>query len=95
VGISCGSNFFNLEAFVPTLTVVIGSTRTGRAGLPVAQWFVDRARNHGGFDVLVVDLADLDLPIFDEPNHPRLRQYVHDHTKRLSAMRTTPTPSSS
>ena len=71
---------------MPTLTVVIGSTRSGRAGLPVAQWFIDRARRHGGFDVRVVDLAELGLPLFDEPNHPRLRQYVNDHTKRWSAI---------
>jgi NAD(P)H-dependent FMN reductase len=71
---------------VPTLTVVIGSTRPSRAGLPLAQWFVDRARGHGGFEIRVVDLAELNLPLFDEPHHPRLRQYVNDHTKRWSAI---------
>ena len=33
----------------------------------------------------LVDLADFNLPVYDEPNHPRLRQYVHDHTKAWSA----------
>jgi NAD(P)H-dependent FMN reductase len=70
---------------MPTLTVIVGSTRPGRAGLPIAQWFVDRARQHGAFDVEVADLAEIRLPLFDEPNHPRLRRYVHQHTKDWSA----------
>jgi NAD(P)H-dependent FMN reductase len=69
---------------MPTLTVVIGSTRPGRAGLPIGRWFVERARRHGGFTVEVADLAEIDLPLFDEPHHPRLGQYVHEHTKRWS-----------
>jgi NAD(P)H-dependent FMN reductase len=70
---------------MPRLTVIIGSTRPGRAGLPIATWFADRARSHGGFEVEVVDLAELNLPLLDEPGHPRLRQYVHQHTKNWSA----------
>src|SRR5437764_1116342 len=70
---------------MPTLTVIVGSTRPGRAGLPIAQWFVERARAHGGFDVEVADLAEIQLPLLDEPNHPRLRQYLHQHTKDWSA----------
>lgn len=70
---------------MPTLTIVIGSTRPGRSGLPIAQWFTHRARAHGQFDIDVVDLAELDLPLLDEPNHPRLGQYVHQHTKDWSA----------
>jgi NAD(P)H-dependent FMN reductase len=69
---------------MPTLTVIIGSTRPGRAGAPIAEWFVNRARSHGGFDVEVADLADIRLPLLDEPNHPRLRRYVHQHTKDWS-----------
>lgn len=70
---------------MPKLNVVVASTRPGRIGYPVAQWFVDLAREHGGFDVELVDLAEVNLPLLDEPNHPRLGQYVHDHTKRWSA----------
>ena len=70
---------------MPRLSITIGSTRPGRAGLPIADWFADRARQHGGFEIDVVDLAELNLPILDEPNHPRLRQYTHQHTKDWSA----------
>jgi NAD(P)H-dependent FMN reductase len=70
---------------MPHLSIIIGSTRPGRAGLPIADWFTDRARQHGGFEIDVVDLAELSLPMLDEPNHPRLRQYTHQHTKDWSA----------
>jgi NAD(P)H-dependent FMN reductase len=71
---------------MPNLTIIIGSTRPGRAGAPIAQWFAARAKDHGGFDVNVVDLAEVDLPLLDEPNHPRLRQYTQQHTKDWSAI---------
>ncbi len=66
---------------MPTLSVIISSTRPGRAGLPIGEWFIARARAHGAFDVRVADLAEIDLPLLDEPNHPRLRRYVHEHTQ--------------
>jgi NAD(P)H-dependent FMN reductase len=71
---------------MPNLTIIVGSTRPGRAGAPIAQWFAARAKDHGGFDVNVVDLAELGLPLLDEPNHPRLGQYTHQHTKDWSAI---------
>jgi NAD(P)H-dependent FMN reductase len=71
---------------VPTLRVIIASTRPGRAGLPVANWFIPVARAHGGFGVEVTDLAELGLPFMDEPRHPRLREYMHEHTRAWSAI---------
>jgi NAD(P)H-dependent FMN reductase len=70
----------------PKLSVIIASTRPGRVGLPVAEWFVERAAAHGGFSVAQVDLKEVALPLMDEPKHPRLAQYEHEHTKRWSAM---------
>jgi NAD(P)H-dependent FMN reductase len=69
---------------MPKLSVIIGSTRPGRVGLPVGQWFLDVAKAHGKFEVALVDLKELELPLLDEPNHPRLGQYVHQHTKAWS-----------
>lgn len=65
--------------------IILASTRPGRVGLPVARWFHARARAHGGFDVELVDLAELNLPLLDEPNHPAMRMYTHEHTKAWSA----------
>ncbi len=32
------------------------------------------------FDVELVDLAEVGLPLFDEPNHPIAQDYTHSHT---------------
>lgn len=69
----------------PTLLIVIASTRPVRVGLPIAEWFEARARAHGGFEIEVADLAAIDLPLMNEPKHPRRREYEHDHTKEWSA----------
>ena len=70
---------------MPRLQIVVVSTRDGRAGLPVAKWFEERARAHGAFEVDLVDLREMGLPLFDEPKHPRFKQYANEHTKRWSA----------
>ena len=69
----------------PVLLIVIASTRPTRVGLPVAEWFRGRAEEHGGFEVEVADLAEVRLPLMDEPKHPRLREYQHEHTVDWSA----------
>jgi NAD(P)H-dependent FMN reductase len=71
---------------LPKLLIVLVSTRPGRVGLPVCNWFESRAREHGGFDVEIADLKEIDLPMMDEANHPRLREYEHQHTKDWSAI---------
>ncbi|MDQ2667380.1 MAG: NAD(P)H-dependent oxidoreductase [Gemmatimonadota bacterium] len=68
------------------LQVITVSTRKGRLGPHVADWFCERATQHATFDVERIDLADVNLPLFDEPNHPRLGKYEHDHTKAWSAI---------
>lgn len=52
----------------------------------MAKWFHTLAQADARFQVEVLDLADIALPISDEPNHPRLKQYVHEHTRNWSAM---------
>jgi NAD(P)H-dependent FMN reductase len=65
--------------------IVIASTRPGRVGLPIGEWIRERAETHGAFDVDVADLAEIALPFMDEPSHPRLGRYEHQHTKDWSA----------
>lgn len=66
------------------LQVIGVSTRPGRIGPAIAQWFYERAQAHGKFATTLIDLADFNLPLYDEPHHPRLRKYTHEHTKRWS-----------
>ena len=70
---------------MPVLQIIIASTRPGRLGLPVAEWFAERAREHAGFEVQLVDLAEVALPLLDEPHHPSQGDYVHQHTRDWSA----------
>lgn len=65
--------------------VLICSTRPSRIGPAIADWFATCARQQEFAEVHLVDLADFGLPVFDEPKHPRLRQYEHAHTRRWSA----------
>ncbi|MFN8047420.1 MAG: NAD(P)H-dependent oxidoreductase [Ancrocorticia sp.] len=65
---------------MPRLMIVLGSVREGRTGATIAEWVRKAAEADGRFDVDFVDLAELKLPLMDEPNHPRLRQYTKPHT---------------
>ncbi|MDM0036862.1 NAD(P)H-dependent oxidoreductase [Variovorax sp. J22P271] len=69
----------------PTLHTLICSTRPGRVGPAIAGWAHAFAQAHGRFDSTLVDLADFALPVFDEPEHPRLQKYRHAHTRAWSA----------
>ena len=72
-------------ASLPRLVVVIGSTRPVRVGPSVAEWFAERARARARFELEVVDLKAVALPLLDEEKHPRLGDYAREHTRRWSA----------
>ena len=69
----------------PKLHTLICSTRPGRVGPAIARWAHDTVTAHGKFDTRLVDLASFDLPVYDEPAHPRLQTYSHAHTREWSA----------
>lgn len=66
------------------LNVIVASTRPGRKGPALGEWFRDYARAKSNFDVDLVDLADFELPVYDEAKHPRMQDYQHEHTRRWS-----------
>jgi NAD(P)H-dependent FMN reductase len=68
------------------LHVIIASTRPERVGPSVARWFHELASRHGKFEIRLVDLREVNLPLLDEPHHPRLGKYEHQHTKNWSAL---------
>ncbi|HLR55564.1 MAG TPA: NADPH-dependent FMN reductase [Actinomycetales bacterium] len=69
---------------MPKLMIIVGSVREGRIGLPIAQWVHHIAETDGRFEIDWADLKEIDLPLMDEPNHPRLGQYTRDHTRAWS-----------
>ena len=67
------------------LNVILASTRPGRVGATIARWIHGVAVEHGTSTPSWSISAELNLPLFDEPRHPVLQQYEHEHTRRWSA----------
>ncbi|MFF9491651.1 NADPH-dependent FMN reductase [Streptomyces flaveolus] len=65
------------------LVVVVGSVREGRFGPVVGSWVAEQAREHGGFEVEVVDLADIDIPLALPAASPK---YAGDDYPRPAGM---------
>jgi NAD(P)H-dependent FMN reductase len=63
------------------IAIVVGSTRPGRRGRQVADWVLKRAAGIQGAEFEILDLADFELPLLDEPLPPSLGRYEHEHTK--------------
>jgi len=53
------------------IQVILGATRPGRITERTAKWVVAETSKREDFEVELVDLADYDLPMFDEPVSPR------------------------
>ncbi|OZM80317.1 NADPH-dependent FMN reductase [Pseudonocardia sp. MH-G8] len=64
------------------IAIVLGSTRTGRAGAGVAQWVLHQARARGDAEYTLIDLVDVDLPQIDEPVPPAAGRYAHPYTRQ-------------
>ncbi len=67
------------------IAIILGSTRPGRNGEAVARWVFDYARTRNDADYELVDIADFNLPLLDEPVPPSQGKYSKDHTKRWAA----------
>jgi NAD(P)H-dependent FMN reductase len=63
------------------IQILIGSTRPGRVGPQIAQWVFKNLPKKDNTEYEIVDIAEYNLPVFDEPNHPSMSQYTKDHTK--------------
>ena len=67
------------------IAIIIGSTRPGRKAEAVARWVYEIAAKRGDASFEVVDIADFDLPLLDEPVPPIMNQYSKPHTKAWAA----------
>ncbi len=66
------------------IAVVVGSTRPGRRADQVARWVREQAGTRRAPDVTydLVDLADADLPLLNEPVPAAIGDYRHAATRR-------------
>ncbi len=67
------------------VAVIIGSTRPNRHSEPVAHWVLDRVAERSDLQADLIDLADVALPMFDEPMPPIMGNYVGEHTRAWAA----------
>lgn len=64
------------------IAIITGSTRPGRVNRGVAEWVLDYAQQRGDAEYELVDIADYNLPVFDEAMPG---QYTKDHSQAWSA----------
>ncbi len=62
------------------IAVVIGSTRPGRVGEAVARWVFDIAVQRSDAEFELVDIAEWNLPLLDEPVPASTGKYSKPHT---------------
>ncbi len=65
--------------------IIVGSTRPGRNSIHVAKWVdgIAQTRNDAQFEL--IDLADYDLPLLDEPIPASAGIYSKPHTLKWAA----------
>ncbi|WP_260681136.1 NADPH-dependent FMN reductase [Arthrobacter sp. KBS0703] len=69
------------------IAIVLGSTRPGRLGKAVADWVLLRAAERADARFELLDVADFDLPLLDEPLPPSLGKHEQGHTCLLYTSR--------
>jgi NAD(P)H-dependent FMN reductase len=62
------------------IAIIIGSTRPGRRGEVIARWIYEIAQKRSDAEYELVDIADFNLPLLDEPNPPVFGKYTKPHT---------------
>ena len=65
--------------------IILGSTRPGRIGEGVARWVHEVAAKRTDAEFELIDIADYNLPLLDEPVPPSRGKYSKEHTKRWAA----------
>ncbi|MFA7448966.1 MAG: NAD(P)H-dependent oxidoreductase [Weeksellaceae bacterium] len=67
------------------LKIISSTVRPGRKGSIVAAWITELAKQNENFNVELLDLGEINLPMMNEANHPMQKKYEHEHTKQWSA----------
>jgi NAD(P)H-dependent FMN reductase len=67
------------------VAIILGSSRPGRKGEPVAKWVYEIAMKRSDAEFEFVDIRDFNLPHLDEPMPASLGQYSRPHTLAWAA----------
>jgi len=65
--------------------IISGSTRPGRNNEAVFKWVHEIAKTRDDAEFELVDIAEYNLPLLDEPVPPSMGQYSKEHTKKWAA----------
>lgn len=59
------------------VVVIVGTTRQGRSGRKIADWYFSEAQKVApdNIELELLDIADFNLAVFDEPVSPMMHQY--------------------
>ncbi len=66
------------------IAVILGRTRPRRNGEAVAKWIYELAKKRTDAEFELVDVADYNLPLYDEPYPAMMQKYTKEHTKKWS-----------
>jgi NAD(P)H-dependent FMN reductase len=67
------------------LKIISSTVRPGRKGPLIAKWIAEKANVNGNFNVEVLDLGEINLPMMNEAHHPMMKKYEHEHSRNWSA----------
>lgn len=67
------------------LKVINSTVRPGRKSPIIANWITSFVNEQGIFEAEFLDLGEINLPLMNEPNHPILKKYEHEHSKNWSS----------
>lgn len=66
------------------IAIIVGSTRPGRNGEDVSKWVYEHSKKIEDAKFEIVDIADYQLPLLDEPYPAMMVNYTKEHTKKWS-----------
>ena len=64
--------------------ILTGSTRSGRFNIQPARWLARLGESRRNARYNLVDIAEFNLPLLDEPKSATSQEYQNDHTKKFS-----------
>lgn len=66
------------------IKIITSTVREGSKGISLARWITDKTKEKECFEVELLDLAAINLPMMNEPYHPKLKNYQFNYTKKWS-----------